>query len=661
MWQRVISDKRILGTLTILVVLAAIPLTLQLAQKQQDVRQRAAEDTPPVCSETGTDTILIIDKSNSMNNPSSISDPQTRFQRAKQAAKNFADILAQKNALLPEEKKHKLAVVSFSDSVKTNQDAGLTTDMVLVKSRIDAITPGDSQTGWTCIECGVKKANAEFQSGRERNSLSNFVILLTDGKANWLDGGTSSVSQTLAEQKALEAVMSGYNTRQISYFTIGLGAQLEISETFLKKVATQTNAKYFYAPTATELQGIYSQISQVLGKGSVSGFVYNDSNANTSFDTNEQKLSGWNLQLIQNTNTISSTTTDTNGNYTFSNICDGSYQVKLSLQTGWNQTSPSNGSPLAVTLTSGSTLTNNNLGVKQEPLKTTLTCSPTSLHGLTRFDVQTFLKDGNGNPISGKDIDYAVTSGEDLIEITRRDTGANTDLNGSVWFIYTLREKPEAEFHGEMKFFFAGNATHQESSCTVPVEYIPEETKARFEVFLHGIGNAGDNANPTNSSLSNKQPVHTTRQIDITIYDANNQLIANSSSPVDFNSQSGSFPGIHQLGSGFPTGKYSVLVSSPGYLTRKIPRIVTITNAGEVDLGKIHLVSGDVDLNNALNILDYDLIIGCYTDYAPPESCTTADRNSTDINDDGTVNQFDYNLFLRELSVQFGDTIIPEE
>lgn len=656
MWQRALHNKRIVGLFTILVILAAVPLTIQLAQTEQDIRQQAAESNAPVCSETGTDTILIIDKSNSMNNPSSSTDPVSRFTRAKQAAKNFADILAQKNASLPEEKKHKLAVVSFSDSTHTNQDTVLTTDMSLVKSRIDAIQPGDDQTGWTCIECGVKKANAEFASTRQRSNLNNFAVLLTDGKANWLEGGTASVAQATAEQKALEAVMSGFTNQQISYFTIGLGAKQEISEAFLQKVASQTNAKYYYAPTATELQGIYSQISQVLGKGTVSGFVYQDSNANASFDTGEQKLSGWNLQLTQNSTTISSGTTDTNGNYTFTNICDGTYSVKLSLPTGWNQTSPSGGNSLSVTLSNGAALTNKNFGVKQEPLRTTLTCSPATLHLDEAGQLITAtLKDSTGAPLSDKPIQWGANSSFIFI-----GDGPSLTTSQGMTSKTVRAENAEAAFSGKVTATFPGDANNAASSCEVTTQFTPKSTTLSLSLFLDGIGNAGDNANPNDSSLSNKNPKRQSRPVTISIYSDNNDLVNVTTQNENFNTSTGSFSVVRNTGASFPTGKYSVLISSPGYLTRKVPRIVTITNGGDSNLGKVPLVAGDVDEDNSLSILDYDLIIGCYTDYAPPVSCTNEDKNITDLNDDGVVNQFDYNLFLRELSVQYGDAIATQ-
>ncbi len=69
----------------------------------------------------------------------------------------------------------------------------------------------------------------------------------------------------------------------------------------------------------------------------------------------------------------------------------------------------------------------------------------------------------------------------------------------------------------------------------------------------------------------------------------------------------------------------------------------------------VTMVAGDVNGDNSLNILDYNLLVGCYSDLLPAISCTQATKVKTDLNDNGDVNQFDYNLFLREITVQTGN------
>ncbi len=67
------------------------------------------------------------------------------------------------------------------------------------------------------------------------------------------------------------------------------------------------------------------------------------------------------------------------------------------------------------------------------------------------------------------------------------------------------------------------------------------------------------------------------------------------------------------------------------------------------------LIAGDSNNDNLVNLLDYNMITDCYSDFLPANAC--ADENKklmTDLTDDGKVNQFDYNLLLRELGVQAG-------
>jgi len=43
-----------------------------------------------------------------------------------------------------------------------------------------------------------------------RTGIKKVVVLLTDGKANYIEGGTSMINTTQAEQAALTAAASGY-------------------------------------------------------------------------------------------------------------------------------------------------------------------------------------------------------------------------------------------------------------------------------------------------------------------------------------------------------------------------------------------------------------------------------------------------------------------
>ena len=178
-------------------------------------------------------------------------------------------------------------------------------------------------------------------------------------------------------------------------------------------------------------------------------------------------------------------------------------------------------------------------------------------------------------------------------------------------------------------------------------------TNASLQILLHGIGNGGDNVSPT--SLGNMNPERPSRSVSLELFNGNNQSMGVKTGTVSFNQSTGAFNGVVNLGT-ISTGAYTVKVVSPNYLRKSYPGIVSVTANQTITLPSISLVAGDSNNDNKLSILDYNIIIDCYSDLTPPRNCADSQKKqSSDLTDDGMINQFDYNLFLRELSVQGGD------
>jgi len=184
---------------------------------------------------------------------------------------------------------------------------------------------------------------------------------------------------------------------------------------------------------------------------------------------------------------------------------------------------------------------------------------------------------------------------------------------------------------------------------------VPQATQFNVTAFMHGIGNSGDNANPNSFTLSNKNPVRQQRKAVLEIFDANNNLILTKEGILNYSATSGNFTGIIDAGTTLTAGVYTVKVKTPQYLKKLFPGFVTVTPGQTLFLATVTFVTGDVVTDNALNILDYNVIVGCYSDFAPAISCTAQQKLDADLTDDGKVNQFDYNLFLRDLTVQNGE------
>ncbi len=182
----------------------------------------------------------------------------------------------------------------------------------------------------------------------------------------------------------------------------------------------------------------------------------------------------------------------------------------------------------------------------------------------------------------------------------------------------------------------------------------PADTDLNLNVLLHGIGESGDNRNPA-SDFSNKNPVHSERKAVVEVFNNKNQLKATVSAFINYASASGSFTGVANVGK-LSAGGYTVKVKTEQHLKLQIPGIQNVASGGALDLQTVALVSGDVNNDNRLDILDYNILYGCYTSdiFPTPRNCTPENTVKADLNDEGKVNLFDLNLFIRELSVQTG-------
>jgi M6 family metalloprotease-like protein len=190
-------------------------------------------------------------------------------------------------------------------------------------------------------------------------------------------------------------------------------------------------------------------------------------------------------------------------------------------------------------------------------------------------------------------------------------------------------------------------------SSPTPVSTIPQgSTFVSLSLFLHGIGNGGDNVNPQGGG--NTAPLRLLRTVTIETSDSANQLLAVKTGNVSYNSAAGNFQGTVDLGA-LSSGVYTLKITVPQYLKKTVPGIVSLTGGQTNSIAVLYLVTGDSNNDNYLSILDYNMLLDCYSDLTPARSCTDANKKlMTDLTDDGSVNQFDYNLFLRELSVQSG-------
>jgi Mg-chelatase subunit ChlD len=604
-----------------------VPPTATAAPTTRPSTSTSPTPTAPIvggaCSSVATDTILVIDRSGSM---------KEEIAQAKAAAKQYVDIAANNS-------QNRIGVVTFSDTAAVA--IGLTNNFASVKSAIDAI----SVNGGTCTQCGIDKANAEIQANG-RSGIKKANILLTDGLANKVSGNSSTVSPSVAESAAIQSAKTGKTTSGTAIFSIGLGN--EVNAKFLETIASETGGKYYFSPTADQLSAVYQDIASTVGKGSITGTVFNDINANGTLDTGEQQLSGWTLSLKTSAGApVATQTSNSSGNYAFTNLCDGiTYIVTVSAQSGWTQTVPSNNGTYSITITNGSSVANKDFGFRLAPSITPTPIPPSLTFSAEPIEVQ-YNGATNFNWIATNATSCTAGGGwsgtknisgtEDVTGLTSTKTytltcsGAGGSITKSL--VITVASAPSA----------------------TPT-LIPSETILNITAFLHSIGNSGDNRNPDAFDFSNKTPKHPQRSVVVEVFDANNQPILQKQTTVLYASSSGNFKGTVGLGTNFVTGNYLVTIKTDRYLRALFPGIQTLTKGQTNTLPATTLIAGDTNGDNKLDILDYNNLLGCYTSEDQPtaKNCDDVKQLMTDLNDDGSVDRYDYNLFLRELSVQAG-------
>ena len=91
------------------------------------------------------------------------------------------------------------------------------------------------------------------------------------------------------------------------------------------------------------------------------------------------------------------------------------------------------------------------------------------------------------------------------------------------------------------------------------------------------------------------------------------------------------------------------------YLKNRVPGIVTITAGATNTIPAVRLTAGDINSDGLISIADYNILAGCLSFIQPAQNCDTTRSFNSDITDDGSVNEDDYNLFLRESSILLGD------
>lgn len=193
------------------------------------------------------------------------------------------------------------------------------------------------------------------------------------------------------------------------------------------------------------------------------------------------------------------------------------------------------------------------------------------------------------------------------------------------------------------------------SGPIAPTGASSESAELKLAIVLDGIGSGGDLVNINDSSLSNKNPDTVSKDIIIEFWDGTKRVAAGPGI-VHYNSSTGKYMGSVFIGKSLMNKEYTVKVKGINYLVKKFPDTVSLQPGDTLTLPDLHLVTGDINNDNTLSILDYNLLLNCFGEGEIPDSCYDEYGIKGDLDDDAYVLEVDYNLFIREFSqIQKGD------
>lgn len=165
-------------------------------------------------------------------------------------------------------------------------------------------------------------------------------------------------------------------------------------------------------------------------------------------------------------------------------------------------------------------------------------------------------------------------------------------------------------------------------------------TLLTISVLLPGIGKSG-----------NSRPNNMERKVFVSLFDTTNKTIgASVSGALGFDPTSGVFKGTVNFGTIVPSGNYTTKIHVDQYLNKIIAANSALIAGVTTTLPQVALITGDINSDNKLDMLDYNMLVGCFGNKINSDSCGNR-KVDADLNDDGIIDGTDYNLFVRNVRI----------
>lgn len=176
------------------------------------------------------------------------------------------------------------------------------------------------------------------------------------------------------------------------------------------------------------------------------------------------------------------------------------------------------------------------------------------------------------------------------------------------------------------------SGTPNPTNGTTPVPTTPPDGEITISVRLPGIGTGRSD---------NNSPKKGERTVSLTLTDTTAEKSTSGKLSYENGVYTGTIPA--------PSGTYQIAVKLDNTLLKRVPGLYRITSSTTPTAQTVMLVPGDVNKDGKLDIFDYNLMITCVT-VGCGNTATLAD-----LNDDGVSNPADLNILLRQFANRSGD------
>ncbi|MFI5458474.1 MAG: SdrD B-like domain-containing protein [Isosphaerales bacterium] len=227
------------------------------------------------------------------------------------------------------------------------------------------------QTGWVATNSPVTIAPTsganipgEYLGEFQSSTISGQVFNDVAGNGTYASGDPGLSGWTVDLLNSAYSVVASAQTDANGNYTLtGVVPGTYTVEESPKSGYIQTTAPAIYYVKVVKGQNLAGLNFGDFQLATVSGELFDDLSDDGNLDPGDPGEAGWTVNLLNSASkVVATTTTGSGGDYSFSGVGPGTYNVVEVIQAGYIQTAPSSGG-LTVTTSSGTTFTGDNFGV----------------------------------------------------------------------------------------------------------------------------------------------------------------------------------------------------------------------------------------------------------------------------------------------------------